>query len=248
MLTESAVKFPGTSWPWLLTEDKEAVDPFDYSVWTGKLGEEEMTISEDEIEHENERATLDKLHPRVLAEVVAALPLNKQLVEMSKSVLDSYCKKENPATSNFGMHATEYVAAQGDKPVAGTYGAGPCLPVLVRASNGKGVVAVGCAHLSENDMGSLAAAEKAITRLWAELDKTLGDTDPKTRQTFVVGGTTDDSADVMDSYARVVGACQRLQEKLKMQLAGAFVPASGTKGKYVDVYVTRDAVLYAHGK
>jgi hypothetical protein len=138
------------------------------------------------------------------------------------------------------------VVSTGPDATVGTCGAATCVAVLARATSQTGEHAVACAHLSSNDMQGLATATTALRLVYDMLTKALTGNLHGNAEFFLFGGMDDPKdTNLIEEYARLVGACQRLRvtPTIRMVLAGGIVPANPGSGS-VDAFVAPNRVAY----
>jgi hypothetical protein len=254
MIAQSNVLFPDTTWCWLTGDDNAIIDPFDYGIWdTVPAGQglgHPLFPTDDVYDLNNaEQLAAVGFHIGRVAAAVAALPRNNDLTDDPAQVLTyknnfaalawaemNEAGGPSAAASGAGVHA-----------VSGTLGAGPCVAVLARASKADGGTAVGCIHLSTDDMQTLQHAVDSIGRLRASLSGTLG-APVAASQCYLIGGdlTDPDDQDVIEDYARAIGALQKeAQVAGGLTLVGGLVPAARRDGDYIDAFITQTNVYYA---
>ncbi|WP_326552363.1 hypothetical protein [Micromonospora sp. NBC_01813] len=251
MLQETDIPYLGTSWPWLddpdELEEDELIDPFDGAIYQVAPPENPgvgPTYSRTDGLYEprdEDEASFQRIHRRVLGQAIAGLAHNARIVEgkTTKLVPDAEAEMAEDGESAVA------VAAIGVNALAGTGGVSPCVAVLARAPAGNRW-RVGCIHLSADDMKTLELVIAALDRLLTKLSQTGPDASTGPVELYVVGGCEDENV-AYEEFGRVIAAAQLRaagQSVVQVQLAGALVPACADE-QYVDVYIGSGGVTYS---
>lgn len=234
-LAETTRLYPGTGYPWFSDTDGADVDPFDLIIWDRGQPTDEGY---------DEDAFVTGVRERIRPTIIAARPKNDELILNPAEFIDDLKDRNDiPQAVMADAGVAVAVAAAGADPTVGTGGVGPCVAVLARARSGAGVKAVGCIHLSADDMQTLALTQAAIGRVYTQIVAALGGAPaPGSYELFALGGTTADDLDAPDEWARVIAACQLAPGAT---FAGALIPACTEDDQYIDVFIDHDEVNYS---
>ncbi len=245
MLAETAHPIPGTSWFFLQNAAGQFLDPFDLMIYAGPPLHPVHPPQQYQLVA-GDRATLNGIHTHRMALAIQNLPHNNH-IEDNPAEFSNHDTVNVPEAVMDPAGPSQPVARVGVGAAVKTYGAGPCLPLLVRATAANNTRGVGCVHLSANDMESWQDAQNGIMGMCGQLRTQLADL-TATCHCFLAGGSIapEHDDDVLDEYARTVAALQTLAANAAnhMVFDGALVPASDQDGDYIDVLITTTHIYY----
>lgn len=247
MLAETQTAIPHTSWFFLRNGANQILDPFDLRIFA-IVGQPPRLQPANNFYQlaGGDRATLNNIHTARLAQAIGALPHNNHIQDDA----DEFERHDNINVPEAVMNMagpSQPVVQVGAASAVKSYGAGPCLPLLVRATAANNTPGVGCVHLSANDMQSLQAARNGITGMCNALRVQLADLNA-TCHCYLAGGSIapEQGDDVLDEYARTVAALQILAANAANHIVfdGALVPAVDQDGDYIDILITANDIYY----
>jgi hypothetical protein len=246
MLVELPAHVPHTSWFWLRNGANQILEPFDRRIYI-QQGQQLVPTNNFYQLVDGDRALLNGFHTTHLAQAIAALPHNNH-IEDNAVEFGNHDNINVPEAVMNELGISQPVVQVGANATVKTYGAGPCLPMLVRATAAaNNTHGVGIVHLSANDMQSLPFARNGILRVCNALRVQLADL-AATCHCYLAGGSIapemDD--DVLDEYARTVAALQMAAANAAnhMVFDGALVPAVDQDGDYIDVLIDANNIYY----